>query len=238
MIIIGDVHGDLRSIVATIERLGIYGQNLIQVGDVGLGFMSKERDFSNLEIINEIMIERRCMLYLIRGNHDNPSFWNKENDIYSNVILVPDYSLLEIDSKKVFFLGGAISIDRLNRVEGINYWKDEIVILDMDKAQLAKEADIIITHISPSICFPHSLNALVNEYINAEKKAGVSTSLANELTLERGIMDVIRNISPAKEWYYGHYHRNNVEIIDDKKYVCVDILQMYDTIKEDYINKY
>ncbi len=238
MIVVGDVHGDLRSVVATIQRLGITGQNLIQVGDVGLGFMSKLRDISNLMVIDEIMQETRNMLYMIRGNHDNPEFWDIDwTTVYGikNVVLVKDYSVIEIENKQVFFLGGGISIDRLARTEGVNYWKDEVVVLDEEKIKLCENADTIITHIAPTICYPSSLNNMVEGYIYNEAKLG--RDLKTELEEERKIMDTIQDSTSASEWYYGHYHRNNVEIIGDIKYVCVDILQMYDTEKGDYLVK-
>lgn len=235
MIILGDVHGDLRSIPYQMIKHGIYGQSIIQVGDLGLGFYPMKNDIDNLTVLDEIMREHRCTFYAIRGNHDNPVYWEMGFINTPNVKLVEDLSLLEIEGKKVFFCGGAISIDRLARVVGRDYWKEEEVDFDLEDLRKLSGAEIIITHTAPTYAFPRELNSLVDTWIEIEKRHG--NDLALELTFERTQMNNIglNFKDTAKEWYYGHFHRNNAEYIDGVNYVCVGILSMYDTTKGDFI---
>jgi predicted phosphodiesterase len=214
---------------------GIYGQSIIQVGDLGLGFYSMEDDLKNLKILNEIMEEHRCTFYAIRGNHDNPIFFDGTLDLLSAVKLLPDLSLLEIEGKKVFFCGGGISIDRLARTEGRDYWKEEEVDYDFEKLRELAGAEIVITHIAPTYAFPRELNDMVNTWIELEKSRG--NNLEWELGFERRqIRDIgIHFKDTLKEWYYGHYHKNHWEYIDGVEYVCVGIISMYDTIKKEFI---
>jgi len=44
-----------------------------------------------------------CNLYICRGNHDDPLFWNK-NVEYKRIFLQPDFSVRFIEDKKYFLL--------------------------------------------------------------------------------------------------------------------------------------
>jgi predicted phosphodiesterase len=73
MIIIGDTHS-IRPIFAAIDDNNIENQNIIHVGDVGIGFLSVKQDVANLQLLDRALIETNNKLYLIRGNHDFKNF--------------------------------------------------------------------------------------------------------------------------------------------------------------------
>ena len=67
--------------------------------------------------------ERNVECYMIRGNHDNPAYFEGTTFSYKRFIAVPDYTILQACNHSILCVGGAISIDRIYR---INEWNTEI----------------------------------------------------------------------------------------------------------------
>lgn len=242
MIFIGDTHG-LRPIFSIIDRHNLTSQNLIHVGDLGLGFVSIQQDIKNLDVLDEMLIETNNHLYAIRGNHDNPIFWDKSKGLnlpkYHNIHLVEDFEVIKIENKHVLFAGGAISIDRRPRMSDLpwpTWWKDEVFKYDEEKMEqniYGKDIDIVVTHSAPDFCFPQgSNNYLVNEYAIVEYQHGIK--LHDELAEERG--EITRMYSDLKHgfgkkpkyWFYGHFHNTKSEDINGTIFKLLNINEIYD----------
>jgi hypothetical protein len=58
---------------------------------------------------------------------------------------------MKYGKETIQFIGGAISIDRTGRKEGVSYWSDESIIY---KPELIQNVDILVTHTAPSFCHP------------------------------------------------------------------------------------
>ena len=103
IIAIGDIHGEFGKIQnGMVEIMESAGEpvNFVQLGDFGLGFERPKRDHDRLTTINHFLKEKDSHLYVIRGNHDNPSFWNEGCGYeFSNIHFVCDDSIQEIDGK-------------------------------------------------------------------------------------------------------------------------------------------
>ena len=233
MVLIGDLHGGYPELLYKIKKYKLENTSFIQVGDWGLGFQRRELDLKALVQIDSFLQEQANRLYIIRGNHDNKWFWDNRDALkLQQIVLVQDYELLAIDGKKILFIGGGISIDRIGRTEGQDYWKDEGVNFDTLRLQSAclKGVDITVTHIAPQEAWPHVLNDLVHHYIDQEKLAG-RYLLSTELEHERQVMsNVLAAVKAAgcKEWYYGHYHESYVEDKDGMNFRCLGIQEIYE----------
>lgn len=245
MVIIGDLHGAIKSLAHKIDRGGLTNQNLIQVGDFGLGFYGISNDNANLAVLNSILQLHNSKLYVIRGNHDDPHYWSSDyTQEYSNIKLVRDYDILEIEDKQVLFAGGGISIDRSQRVQGSTYWKDEVITLpSRSKVEEIKDRkpSIVITHTAPHFVYPTEFNNMVREFIDFEKALGYlakGKDLEGELVAERRalteeVYDVL--LPPPTHWYYGHFHANRVTKVGITEFRCVGISNYWDTNKQDYV---
>ncbi|MBC9934861.1 metallophosphoesterase [Chitinophaga qingshengii] len=232
MIIIGDLHGGYPELLSRIKKFKLEDTAFIQVGDWGLGFQPVADDLKTLSQIDTFMRDRGNQLYIIRGNHDNKWFWDNSHSFnLSNVKLVKDYTVLEINRQRVLFVGGGISIDRINRTTGKSYWPDEVVAYDETLLTYACQdgIDIVVSHIAPQEAWPYAYNPLVEHFIVKEMAAG--RDLLAELENERQLMSNIYHQAAAagcKTWYYGHYHESHTEEKDGITFRCVSIMELYE----------
>jgi UDP-2,3-diacylglucosamine pyrophosphatase LpxH len=209
LIFIGDVHGEFYDLTHKLANHNIRSSTFIQVGDFGVGFKSnKENEIKQLGKLNDRLKADGNVMYVIRGNHDDPAYFDGQV-AYSNLIFLKDYSLLEIEDKKILLAGGAISIDRNSRKLNVNYWENEEFALSesMLKAALkrVKKLDIVVTHSAPSEFEPRELGKIVWEYCVYD------SGLIHELKKERGRHSLLMNILAGLKlkpthWYYGHFH--------------------------------
>lgn len=240
MKLVGDTHG-LSALKNIINSKNITGENIIHVGDFGLGFRDLISDMKSLIDLNDFLSCNGNKLYVIRGNHDNPIFWQpgrlKMPKLYS-IDLVPDYGVRLIEDKIILFIGGAISIDRLARIGDYDWWPDEEFIYDeyiletaINKIKsLGKTLDIVVTHTAPDSCYPRGTNnQLVQNYINLEATHGfMGRNLEQELIEERLKLttlkyDLIDAGLIPKQWFFGHFHSSKTETIDDIEFNLLNI---------------
>lgn len=115
--VIADTHGEFNNMVKKINQYDIKDCIIVICGDVGIGFYSKNFYENTLEYLNNECLYRHINLLMIRGNHDDPYYFNNKVFSYSNVELLEDYTILTVGNDNILCVGGAISIDRLYRLE-------------------------------------------------------------------------------------------------------------------------
>jgi predicted phosphodiesterase len=227
MIFIGDIHGNFKKFYNSLAELNYQNQMLLQVGDFGVGFRPIEHEYIHLDLINQLLLNNNNLLYVIRGNHDNPDYFENPPFDFSNIKFLKDFSLITIEGKNILTLGGAISIDRTSRKEGISYWKGEeipIIIPDIkDIVDQNVKIDIVCTHNCPSFVWPTEYNQVVEHFISIDK------TLDYELKSERKRLDLFyskiceyNGYSP-KLWVYGHMHKTISSKYEDCYFQCCGI---------------
>jgi predicted phosphodiesterase len=195
--IIGDVHGKWEKMFAAINKNELSNCYLICVGDLGIGFKSSySKEIRALEIANEFFSKRDIRFLSIRGNHDNPTYFSREILEFTNLRLIPDYHVEFINGEKFLFVGGAISIDRCSRQEGILWWQDETLEFVSD---LAVECDVLITHSAPIWLGPFDKDGIIGW---GEK----DQYLWRDCVKERDDIGKIVELSKPSRLYCGHFH--------------------------------
>lgn len=123
-VFLGDVHAKIDEIPCI--------SNLIQVGDMGVGFRE----------INKEMLPPNFRF--IRGNHDSPDLC-KLHPCY-----LGDYGYLP---EGIFFFSGALSIDKHLRKENVDWWRDEeLGYREQQEAAEIYEKEkpmVVVTHTAP-----------------------------------------------------------------------------------------
>lgn len=205
---------------------GRYSNSIIFVtGDCGFGFNKEAYYVDLLTKMNRILSYNHTYVVFVRGNHDDPQYFDGEKINLSNIKAVPDYSIVETKDKVILCVGGAISADRLWRKkqeERINlfktddkktlYWDNEAPILDKSKLDEIIEGcdriDFVVSHTAPSFADPIELG-------NIKKWEDKDEKLNEDIINERLVMDKIfeylrDNKRRPLYWVYGHFNFNSL----------------------------
>jgi UDP-2,3-diacylglucosamine pyrophosphatase LpxH len=209
LIFLGDIHGQWNLIKRQVKFFDIKDAYIIQVGDFGIGFHKPNYDKTELEFLNKYLRTKNVHVYVVRGNHDDPQpFIDHRN--YGNIEFLPDYTELTILGLNYLFIGGAVSIDRNHRkMKQLGWFENEGLVYDSDKIAKCRDIDVVITHTSPEYVYPMKFGDIVYHY--AKQDGFLLDDLRTERALMTKICDELRINNDIKEWYYGHFHRSNVE---------------------------
>jgi len=221
--ILGDVHGEWNALIRKIEFLDIKNSELICVGDLGIGFRDVETDKKTLMLLNEFFEERNIFFRSIRGNHDDPSFFDGSVSL-SNLKLQRDYSIENISGQRFGFVGGAISVDRQDRIDhdqyrhdgNVTFWKNEKINICPEKIL---DVDVLITHTAPT------WNGPIDK-IGLSKFLAKDPSLWDELMQERNDISLLIEKYKAQYHYCGHFHLHSISKNENCISRILDILEI------------
>jgi len=219
---LGDIHGDF----SVIGAMNISDSLVIQIGDFGAGLNPNADYIEIFNQINEILKAKNNTLWVIRGNHDDPSFFEGQHK-YSNLELLSDYTIRELNDEKWLFIGGAISINRKPKLERgeHSYWPNEVFKLDYDKLMGIGYIDRIVAHTTTSFAPPTHFNDVVNMYIGYDRELKADL-VAEKLLVDEMFRYVCESGNP-KSFIYGHFHQNSLFRHNDTDFICVDINNLY-----------
>lgn len=246
MILLGDIHGNFNYLKHEITSKNIENCEIFCVGDFGVGFSKVKGDKLELDLLNDrVLKDRNIILNTIRGNHDAPHYfdieWQNLNDFkFTNINLLPDYSTRVVDDKKILLVGGAHSIDRMDRIHEDSiqssygsskrtWWKDEIFNLDVPLLETFRDIDIVITHTAPVMVFPDNrfgLGPVVESY--AKYDPNLITDLINERNNVSKMLEILMKNNDIKRWYYGHFHDSKTEYYENVKFKLLNINELYE----------
>jgi hypothetical protein len=209
----GDNHGDWNTLFNRIDEYGIGDCTLINVGDCGFGFKHPLKEASKIKKLNAKFADRNINYLCIRGNHDDPSCFHGQHN-YSHLRLLRDYHTEELNGLRFLFVGGAVSVDRIQRTPYRSYWYDEEFVLDESKIV---ECDVCVTHSAP-------------QWIGPADKAAISGWLKSDKLLEEDCNKERLNITrllalcKARNHYCGHFHESHNVTIDgcNSKILSID----------------
>ena len=220
IVTVGDLHGKFAEFGYRIkERYKITDSIICCAGDIGMGFHKFNYYKHELSRVNKIAKERGNTIIAVRGNHDDPSYFNGSFDM-SNFKFVPDYTVYE----NILFIGGGISIDRHQRTPNVDYWFNEIPYYDEEKLKDVNPL-LIITHSAPSFCDPTTKIGL-EAWMKYDKELGVDC--AGERLVFDKVFDYLKaNDKLPKYWNYGHFHRSTFANHFGINFKCNDELEFH-----------
>lgn len=172
VLFLGDVHGKFKKMATVIEGIE---SPILQVGDFGAGFRTKYTP----HIPND--------MWILRGNHDNPAWFEGSHRIKKY-----DYGFPKYWGARIGWLAGGFSTDADSRTPFVDWWPDEQIayeelsgIIDL----FTKDpVDVLITHEPP---------AWVKNNLGLQ---GSRTSDA--------IQAILDNSKTIKLHVFGHVHLN------------------------------
>lgn len=236
----GDIHGEFKTLIYNLKQLGIENSIVILAGDCGIGFKKEEYYHQLYNSINKSLEKSNNRLLCVRGNHDDPAYFDGEKIDFERMKCIPDYSIVMAAGHKALCIGGAISIDRMTRlsemaiahIRGLKscpiYWENEAVCFDdLALSEIsALKIDTVITHTCPSHC-------CIVKKPNIDSFLISDEDLRDDLYSEKVTMDkiyqrLVEDNHPLQAWYYGHFHLSQIEFIDNIRFCLLNI----DEIKE------
>jgi UDP-2,3-diacylglucosamine pyrophosphatase LpxH len=181
---------------------------MIQVGDFAIGYKSKKHESDLLDYVNIILARTEVTAMIVRGNHDNPAYFDGEHDL-THIKFMPDYSIADSNGERILMIGGGVSVDRAERFARIDWWPEEIIRFDADAIDNARGIGVVVTHVAPFGVYPYG------PYTNSkylEMDPNLASDLQNERKTMTDIMDRIVINNKVKTWYYGHFHQSHREV--------------------------
>ncbi|MBR4141723.1 MAG: metallophosphoesterase [Campylobacter sp.] len=232
--ITGDTHGGWRGFSGELKKFEKFSHKtekelckddfLIIAGDFGFIWESSP-DKDEIRWL-KYFDERNYTTLFIDGNHENFDRLNsyevsefkggKVHKISESVYHLIRGQIYDFDGVKIFTLGGAMSMDKDDREQGVSWWKgeniskDDIEEANTNLAKFGYSVDIVITHTCPK-----SISQKLLKAWNLDK-------------IEDKNMDILQNLADKmsfKKWYFGHWHETYKEIGD--KFITI-----YNVIKE------
>lgn len=233
IILVGDIHGEFGRLRYDVRRF-YEDAYIIQVGDFGMGFYKPNYYQTELKLLQQALEHANCKLFAIRGNHDDPEYFKQTNNPfdYDRITLLQDYAELELLHKKFLFAGGAVSIDRLWRIEkqaerksmgrdSVLWWKDEPFNVE-PVANVIGKYDVIVTHTRPSICGAFKGECSIDRWLDNDEPLRV------DLVKESHDVQKLYEATKPMHWYYGHFHASETQNIFGTAFRCLNIHEHYE----------
>ena len=213
-IITGDTHGTLDMEKVTgffAENEGKYSKDdyLIILGDVGVCGFSQNVEKETRQILSDLPVT----VLFIDGNHEHHQRLNdypvdewmggNVHIIEPGIIHLMRGQIYDIEGTTFFTFGGAHSIDRSYRTEGVDWFPEEIPTHEEYEEGLDNlekynyKVDYILTHTAP------------REVVTA---LGYDEESSDETGLRRYFQQ-IADEAEYKMWFFGHFHED--EVIED-----------------------
>ncbi len=203
----GDTHGDIdfeKLVTFANENDNLTKKDYVIIaGDCG-AVWNKDSLEKDLDRYSSLPFS----VLFVDGNHENYSLLNaypvtrwkggKVHEIRKDIVHLMRGQVFNIDGLKIFTLGGATSIDKAYRREGISWWEEETPTtedLEESLINLSKHdyfVDYIITH----SCDERAL--WYPPLVSRNFKRGTFP--------ENAILSNIEDLVNYTHWYFGHYH--------------------------------
>lgn len=251
--VVGDIHGDFPYFFNRVFDTKATDILFLLAGDIGFGF-DRENYYTTMynkfsKKLNKFNID----VLAVRGNHDDPSYFDGKRFNKPRFKCVPDYTVIRVwnePSKTLYngflMVGGGTSIDRTMRIKTNDkytlerlkynpnsdyikrcYWENEQPVYDENKLQLINDENIlihhVITHTAPSFCPPTDKRGV-------EYWAAFDATLYDDIDRERSEMDKLYDglkkfLNPLKTWTYGHFHKHDSLFYDNIEFTLLNCLQ-------------
>jgi predicted phosphodiesterase len=226
----GDTHG-YASAFQKIDKKAIREgcKIIVQVGDCGVlwakdheaekYFDGRSRRGAHVSGIGTVPPEDCPVWYTCGGNHDNYTAFNQKweesgrTDVYElapGCFGVRRGSVVSLAGQSHLFFGGAFSIDKMYRKEGVSWWPEEIP----SKEEFDRFFDSL-NDFCPAVVVSHDVPARVgpnsHHYGEQWRNEVVPKNLENALANSEWHPEL---------WFFGHHHIFNEWDIDGTKFVC------------------
>ena len=215
----GDTHGEFFFLNQSLKD-ATNEDNYFICGDFGYWDRSTFREGSGF-YHETIKNPNGAKIYFCDGNHENHNLlkdlektygWEHPIEIRENVFYCPRGSSIQLsDGRNVLFAGGADSIDKQWRDEGLNWFSQEVMrYYEYARIDFTKKYDIVVSHTCPLNC----LNWM---------RTLTDTFNLKRFDLTCNLLQSIFDRAKPSKWFFGHWHRYDTREIEGCEFT---VLQM------------
>lgn len=194
---------------------------LVQLGDMGFGFPG----------VRPWEYQPHCPAKWICGNHENFELLHRRDqpnfgyDPYH--VLWPrgwkgflkrwEYMPRGTIEDGILYIGGASSIDRINRTCGVDWWPEENISFEDEERTLSAIEDYdgpihtVFSHTCPT------------SFSMASVLYGPEFATSNRKFLEH-----VRQLVKPKRWYFGHFHAEKTGTFEGCDWRCINMACSHD----------
>lgn len=209
----GDTHGKFSRIYEFCDQQQDLSKEdiMIILGDVGLNYFCDKRDGKRKKRLSSMPMTFLC----IHGNHEKrpntinsymQKVWNNGIVYYEiefpNILFAEDGEIYDFNGDKVMTIGGAYSIDKVNRIINRYQWfSDEQpssqtkVYVEEQLDEVNWKVDMVLSHTCPRNYLPKEYLKDINQHSSIDQ--------STEIWLE-----TIEQKLNYKRWFCGHHHIN------------------------------
>lgn len=208
--LIGDTHGEVEVAMDALRTLLLKGVTEIHfIGDFGFVWSGSEDEADVLSCLEAILKKAGVIAYVTGGNHENYDVLHQfEPDcdglrwLTGNIALLPrGWRAITQSGTTLASLGGANSVDRDIRREGVSWWSAE-QITERDLAALGTEhVDVLLGH---DCAMTHSLSNPLHEGNSELAEAGVDYANEGQAMFQRGFLAVTPKLAIGA--HYGLFN--------------------------------
>ncbi len=210
----GDTHGNLLYLQKIIKRFGMNVDVIVQLGDFGFWEGKKNRTKSpdgfvtGLEHYLATYNEHHrfgdpLRVLWLDGNHESfdllynyPVRFDGVRPITNHIWHLPRGLRWEWFGKKFLAIGGANSMDRIYRQEGVSWWPQELITDEDVEKSMGGSVDYMLCHTVPSIIdfgLPPMKGVPASDHILGDKQ-------------QEQLQLVFENVTPLTV-LHGHWHK-------------------------------
>lgn len=206
--VVGDTHGNSGTPGFT-DRVCKFAKyhgidTVYQVGDFGI-WDHTQTGIQFLDSLSQAADKRGLVWFFVAGNHENYdslAVYAEKNTLGNGMVPIRD-NIIWLGRENVWqhgnimmgCVGGAYSIDKHARTQGISWWPQELTtmgdVLSFEARLDGYGIDVLLTHDAP-MTLPEFEGFIKDD----------PTSNYNRM-----LMDSVGDIAGADIWFHGHYHK-------------------------------
>ena len=182
---------------------------ILQAGDFGFWPNSREgRKF--LDSASDLVDSTGIPLYFVDGNHEDHNAldalgrWAEEPvEVYPGIFHIPRGIVATFGETRVLGLGGAVSVDKDQRLPEVTWFRRETMsLVEWGRAMDAEDVDLVLAHDVPS-------------GVKLDLWMKVPEHIENECNNHRAVLREIMDRHSPKQWVAGHYHQLTAQEVGD-----------------------
>ncbi len=162
LLLVGDTHRNVTFLTEVFQAARLEAcDQIIQLGDFGFGWqwlsVGDGLEICRFSAVASVLVEQTGIpLSFLDGNHENfDRLANHQpqgdgtREVAPGVVHLPRGHRFELGGCSFLTLGGAVSLDKMARKEGVSWWSQESVTLDDVLACGSGPVDVLLTHDMP-----------------------------------------------------------------------------------------